>query len=115
MVRNTTKILFCSLCHKSTKAQPLDMDDTLFGNYIRLMRKLGISHHKGQLGVCSSCMPSYVAMQKKYSEKQILYILLAIVFGALYLYFTQNPALALLIALLVFSLSFFHYVPPMKR
>lgn len=104
----------CSLCREMKEARPLDLSDPIFGSYVRLLRMSGISHHNEQLGICGDCYGKYQEMQKRYHQKQMAYLVLAVVFGALYLYLTQNPALSLLIALFMFSLSLFNYVPPLE-
>ncbi|MFH1393819.1 MAG: hypothetical protein ABII71_05705 [Candidatus Micrarchaeota archaeon] len=106
--------LLCSLCGKKTEADALDMDDVVFGNYVLLMRRLGLSGHHGPLGVCLDCMPEYLKMQSGHRKKLMQYFILGVIFALIYLALTWNLAMALAIAVFVSALSIFSYCPPLK-
>ena len=107
--------IFCSLCKSVKEAEPLDMDDFAFSKYVRLMRALRISKHKGKIGVCPDCMAQYGKMQADFRKSLTLYGIAGAVFAITYFYFTSNFLISLLIGMLAFSLSVFHYCPPMKK
>jgi len=109
-----TKML-CSLCKKTKNAAALDMNDPLFGTYAGLLRKAGISKHKGALGVCAGCMQAYAKLYRVYQAKSALYLVFAIVVTILYFALTGNVIISLLIGLFLFSLSLFSYCPPLKK
>jgi len=108
------KSTFCSLCRKEKKTTPLDTRSMVFGSYIKAMRFLKFSKHIGEPGVCKGCMNKYKSMLSEYRKKQVIYGLLAVFFAAVYMWATGNIVLSLVIAVFVFSLSFFSYVPPLK-
>lgn len=107
--------LLCSLCGQTKPAAPLDMKDPVFGTYVRVLRRLGTSKSKDELGICSSCMPKYAKMMQDHQKKIAFYGVLAIVFGVLYLALVRNVLVSLVIAVLVFSFSLFSYCPPLKK
>ena len=104
----------CSLCSKTTKTKPLDMDDLFFGTYVKVMRRSGLSKHKEKLGICSSCMPRYRKMEQEFRKKQIIFGILGLVFAILYFSFTGNLLLSVLLALFIAALSLLSYCPPLK-
>ncbi|MDD5172109.1 MAG: hypothetical protein PHF60_03680, partial [Candidatus ainarchaeum sp.] len=65
--------MLCSLCKKEKTAEPLDMDDPLFGNYVKLIRSLRLSKHRGPLGICASCMKDYRKIEARYQQKIFFY------------------------------------------
>lgn len=107
--------MMCSLCKKEKKARPLDMDDLLFGSYVKLMRSLRLSKHTNPLGVCAECMPAYMEMQARYQQKIMFYGMLGFVFAAAYFYFTNNFIASLVIGAFVFSMAILNYCPPLKE
>jgi hypothetical protein len=107
--------LRCSLCGKVGDATPLDMDDAVFGPYVRLLRKFGLSKHKDSLGVCKECMPKYTRMSQEYQKKIITYGILGAAFGIINFWLTKNILVSLIIAAFVFSLSLICYCPPLKK
>ena len=106
--------LLCSLCGKKVNARALDMDDIVFGNYVRLMRKIGISSHHVRLGICTACMPGYLKMQSTHQKNMMQYFILGVVFAAIYLVLTGSILSALIIAVSLSALSIFSYCPPLK-
>ena len=107
--------MLCSLCGNVSDAQALDMQDFVFGNYVRLVRKLGISKHKGELGICNSCMERYKKYREQHQKRIVLYGTLAVVLGVVYLYLTLNLLVTLAIVLMFLGLSSFSYCPPLKN
>ncbi len=107
--------MLCSLCRNERNARPLDMEDPLFGSYVKLMRRLKLSRHSGSIGVCEACMPAYRKMQAAYLQKITLYGVLGLGFAAAYFYLTGSIMPSLIIGLFVFSLSLLHYCPPLKE
>jgi hypothetical protein len=91
------------------------MDDPVFGTYVRVLRRLGISKSDGELGICTSCMPKYARMTQEHQKKTVLYGVLALVFAVLYLVLVRNVLVSLAIAALVFSFSLFSYCPPLEK
>ncbi|MBU1166626.1 hypothetical protein KKF81_06740 [Candidatus Micrarchaeota archaeon] len=109
------KEIRCSLCNTVKNSIPLDMNDLVFGNYVRIMRKAGISKHNDNLGVCPDCKTTYDKMNKEYQKKKMIYLTIGLGAGLLYLYFTSNILASLIIFLFVFGLSVFSYCPPLKK
>lgn len=107
--------LLCSLCGSTKEARPLDLDDLLFGNYVRTIRKLGLSRHTGKLGVCAACMKNYNRMLAEYRKKQVLFLVAGLLLAALYFTFTQNIIASLIVLLFVAALSLVSYCPPLKE
>lgn len=105
--------LRCSFCSKVGKARPLNMSDPIFGNYVRLMRRLKISSYKGPLGICEKCMPEYKKMQLAFQKKLITYTIAAIVLSVIYFRFTGNVLASMIIAVFIISLSLISYCPPL--
>jgi len=109
------KSTFCSLCGNEKKTTPLDTGSLVFGNYFKAMRSLKLSKHTGDPGICKGCMKKYDAMLSEYKKKQLFYGLLAVFFAAVYMWATGNIILSLVIAVFVFLMSIFSYVPPLKQ
>ena len=107
--------LKCSLCGNVKEAEPLDMDDIVFGTYVKAMRRFGLSKSKGGLGICSSCMENYKKIAQNFQGKLMTYGFLAILFSVVYFYLTNNVLVSVLVALILFSFSLFSYCPPLKR
>ncbi len=107
--------LLCSLCGIVKPAKPFDMDDPVFRAYIWIMRYSGISKHSERPGMCVGCMPEYMKMKASYQRKQAFLLGAAVILAVLYFYLTQNVVLALALGVLVFSLSFLSYCPPLKE
>jgi hypothetical protein len=107
--------LYCSLCKKKKEATPLDMEDVFFGNYVKFMRAIGFSKHTEKLGICKKDMSDYKKMRLAHQNKIVFYGLLAVIFGILYLYFSNSILFSVLVALFVFGLSLFSYCPPLKK
>jgi hypothetical protein len=105
----------CSLCGKKKESAELDMDDFVFGNYVKFMRGLGLSSHKGALGICKDDMADYQKIKKNHQSKMVLYGTLAVVFSIIYLYFTSNIIVSMIVILFVFGMSIFSYAPPLKK
>jgi len=106
--------MLCSLCGNVSDAQALDLEDVVFGNYVKLMRRFGLSKHTGDIGICGSCMEKYERYRKLHQKRMILYGSLAVVFGVGYLCLTYNILITLFIVLLFLGLSLFSYCPPLQ-
>ena len=104
----------CSLCGKKKKTVPLDMEDLVFGSYVRLMRRLKLAKHSGDLGICKACMKKYLQMKKTHNSKIVLYSVAAVIFASLYFYFTGNIIFSIIMGLFILSWSSFSYCPPLK-
>jgi hypothetical protein len=109
------KELPCSLCSKKKKAAPLDMNDPIFGSYVKFMRRIGLSDKKENLGICNDCMPQYLQMEKEFKTKLINHSVIGIIIFGLFAYFTENIIIGALTGLFVIGLSLFSYCPPLKN
>lgn len=107
--------IMCSLCRKTGSAARLDMDDPLFGSYVRVVRRLGLSRHTEDPGICGACMPKYLSIKAAYARKKLFYGALAVAFLFAYAYLTGNLLMALLLSLFICSLSLVSYCPPLKE
>jgi hypothetical protein len=108
------KKLPCSLCGEEKPAKPLSGDDPLFKLYIIVSKRLGIAKHDGHVGVCEDCMGSYLRMRAAYRKRTVTYFISALVISVLYLHFTGNIPISLLIGLAVMALTLLSYVPPLE-
>jgi hypothetical protein len=106
--------MLCSLCKNVKNAEPLDMEDAIFGIYVKLMRATGLSKQTGPLGVCKDCMAAYTKMQAVYNKKIAFYGVLGMVLAIVYFYLTSNVLASLLIGAFALSLALIHYCPPLK-
>ena len=104
----------CSLCGKEKPAKPLNSDDPVFRIYILLSKRLGLSKHDGHVGVCKGCMERYLKMREAYRKKTVTYFVLSVIMLVLYLHFTGNVVVAMVIFCFVMLLSLLSYVPPLK-
>ncbi|MBN1169846.1 hypothetical protein JXA56_02385 [Candidatus Micrarchaeota archaeon] len=104
----------CSLCGKKKKTVPLDMEDPVFGAYVRLMRKLKLSKHSGDLGICKNCMKMYLLMKRTHNSKIVLYSVAAAISAIVYFYFTGNIFFSIIIGIFIVSWSVFSYCPPLR-
>ena len=107
--------MLCSLCRKTKNARPLDLDDVVFGAYVRIIRGARISKHKSPPGICAGCMPAYNAMLKAYQTKSALYLMAAVAAAAIYFALTTNILISLVIAAFIAALSLLSYCPPLKK
>jgi Mn2+/Fe2+ NRAMP family transporter len=108
------KKLPCSLCGEEKPAKPLDSEHPVFRLYILISKRLGLSKYDGNVGVCEGCMEKYLKMRETYRKRTVTYFIAAIVLGVLYMYFTENILISLLIVVVVMAITLLSYVPPLK-
>lgn len=102
--------MLCSLCKNDRECKNLDLDDIVYGTYLKFFKRKFQTH-----GICEKCMPDYEKIRAKHNEKLVLYGAIGLITCIFYFALTRNIAISIFILLFCTSFSFRYYCPPLKE
>ncbi len=107
----------CIICGE--KKNGLSVREDYMIQAIRWFKKNVTKNERGYaLVVCKSCYPKYAKARKKFENRQLLYLILGVVFAAVLVYASVDKPLAILYGMLVilfmFLLSLLTYMPELE-
>lgn len=107
----------CIMCGEMKSGLPVKDDYVI--QTVRWFKKTVTKNEKGYaLVVCKECYPSYAKQRQKFEQRQILYVVLGVIFAVVLFVASTNKLIALVygftVLVFIYLLSLLTYIPALE-